>query len=102
MKTTLFYFILALLIPQIIWGAECRIKTEREPCKGQEQEALEPYNLKQNTEEVFQLKNVDLCLQKAKKSAKIVREGTIAKKTVTVHFAGQKLEQSFTDSQACH
>lgn len=82
-------------------AAECRLETLRVPCPGHEKEAFDPYNSKESTEEIFQTKSQDLCLQKARTAVKIVRGGTLAKKTITVHYNGQKLEQNFTDTGKC-
>lgn len=99
--------ILALLCAAIVFAsamakaAECKLEITRKACSGKETEAFAPYNSKVTTEEVFQLKNVELCLQKAKSGAKIVRDGIIAEKTVVVRFNGQLLEQKFADTQSC-
>lgn len=61
---------------------------KRDACAGKEAAAYKPYNGKVETEEKKTVADVAACKAEAAKAAKIVRKGTLSKKTVTAKFDG--------------
>ncbi|MBC7740974.1 MAG: hypothetical protein H7061_02175 [Bdellovibrionaceae bacterium] len=64
------------------------MKIKREACPGKEEAAFKPYDGKQETEEKNKAGDAAACKKMAEKTSKIVRKGTLIKKTVTYTFDG--------------
>ena len=65
------------------------MKIKRDACAGKEAAAYKPYNGKTETEEKKTVGDEAACKAEAKKAAKIVRKGTLTKKTVSAMFDGK-------------
>lgn len=83
-----FVVAMVLAITSASFAGECVLKIKRDACAGKEAAAFKPYNGKAETEEKKKVDNADACKEEAKKAAKIVRKGTLSKKTVTASFDG--------------
>ncbi len=81
-------------------AGECVLKIKREACPGKESSALKPYGGKEETEEKNTTGSAATCKAMAEKSAKIVRKGTLAKKTISYSFDG-KDSATTSDSAEC-
>lgn len=83
------------------FGADCMLKTKRDACPGQEAKAYKPYNGKVETEDK-EAKATDAaaCKAAAEKSVKIVRKGTLTKKTVVAMFDGKEVA-NVSDQAEC-
>lgn len=81
-------------------AADCQLSIDRTPCPGKEAEARKPYSGKNPTEEKTKAKDPEACLKDAEKAAKIIRKGTLTKKSVAAKFDGKDLGTK-EDSVAC-
>ncbi len=77
-----------LILSSTTFAGECVQKIKRDACPGKEAAAYKPYDGKVETTEKSTVGNMDACKKAAEKSAKIVRKGTLSKKTVTYTFDG--------------
>lgn len=94
-------FGMVLSFSTMVFAGECKIKVDREPCPGKKEETFKPYDGKNPTEETKTVEKLDQCLAFAEKASKIVRKGTLAKKTVTGTFDGADLKKTFSDTSVC-
>ena len=76
------------------------MKIKRDACAGKEASAFKPYNGKSETEEKKTVADEAACKAEAKKAAKIVRKGTLSKKTVSASFDGKDAGTE-SDSAEC-
>jgi hypothetical protein len=99
----IFLLIAALVCTsQMSFAADCELTIDRSPCPGKETEAMKPYDGKNpTTEKAAGADTEEACLKKAEKSSKIVRKGTLSKKSVTAKLGGKDLGKTFTDEAAC-
>lgn len=96
---TLAAIVIALAASSAMAG-DCVLKIKRDACAGKEAAAYKPYNGKQETEEKKTVADDAACKAEAKKAAKIIRKGTLSKKTVTATFDGKDAGTE-TDSAEC-
>lgn len=82
------------------FAGDCVLKIKRDACAGKEATAYKPYNGKTETEEKKTVGDEAACKAEAKKAAKIVRKGTLTKKTVTANFDGKDAGTE-SDSAEC-
>lgn len=81
---------------------ECVLSIDRTPCAGKETEARKPYSGKNPTEEKRGKATTEqTCLDEGAKAVKIIRKGILAKKVVTVTFAGKEAGKK-EDTHACN
>lgn len=83
-----------------VFAGECVMKIKRDACAGKEAAAFKPYNGKTETEEKKTVADMAACKAESKKAAKIVRKGTLTKKTVTATFDGNDAGTE-TDTAEC-
>lgn len=101
MKTFLKTLTVVALLGSSAFAGDCVIKTKREACPGKETEAYKPYNGKQETEDKKSAADAAACAAEAEKGSKIVRKGTLSKKTTSAMFDGKDLGKSFTGTSDC-
>lgn len=89
-----------LMLATTSMAGECVLKIKREACAGKEDIAFKPYGGKTETEEKNKAADAAACKSSAEKAAKIVRKGTLTKKTVTYALDG-KDGGSASDSADC-
>jgi len=98
--------ILAVILAVILVAAsgalagDCVMKIKRDACAGKESAAYKPYNGKQETEEKKTVGDEAACKAEAKKAVRIVRKGTLAKKTVVASYDGKDAGTE-SDSTEC-
>lgn len=92
---------IALLGATTVWAGECVIDITRDACPGKDAEAYKPYDGKKTTQEKKKVKDEADCETFANKSAKIVRKGTLSKKTVQAAYDGKKIDKAFSDTSEC-
>ncbi len=78
-----------VVVSSSAFAGECVMKIKRDACAGKETAAYKPYNGKTETEEKKTVADAAACTAEAKKAAKIVRKGTLTKKTVVASFDGK-------------
>jgi hypothetical protein len=89
-----------VLVATSAFAGECVMKIKRDACPGKEAAAFKPYNGKTETEEKKTVGDEAACKAEAKKAAKIVRKGTLTKKTVAATFDGKDAGTE-SDSAEC-
>lgn len=91
---------LLTVFSSVSFAGDCLLKIKREACPGKEIIALKPYGGKEETEETQTTATVATCKTLAEKAVKIVRKGTLSKKTITYSFDG-KNSAIVSDSAPC-
>lgn len=89
---TLVGFMAVISMGSVANAGACKLSILRAACSPAKEKAmLKPYDGKNPTVETLDLPSEKECVAKAEEQAKIVRAGTLAKKTVTVSFDGKDL-----------
>lgn len=88
-KTATFLAAALMMMSSSAFAGECMIKIKRDACPGKEVTAYKPYDNKVETEEKKAFDSEGECKKWAVEKAKIIRRGTLTKKTVTASFDGK-------------
>ncbi len=100
MKTSIFALIAATLFVGSLAQAECKLSIDRTACPDKKEAAYKPYGGKNPTDETTKAADEAACVKDAEKASKIIRKGTLSKKTVTAMFGGKEVGKK-EDSAAC-
>ena len=92
MKKNMLILAASVFVGLHAFAGECVMTIDRTPCPGKEAEAREPYKGVNPTIEKKGTADEKACLDLSKKACKIVRKGTLSKKSLTGKFDGKALE----------
>jgi hypothetical protein len=93
----------SLVLSSSAFAGECLLSITRVPCPGKDVEAFKPYAGQKTTEEKKSSADAVACTKEAEKASKIVRKGTLAKKTVLAKFDGAAVDggKEFVGTSEC-
>jgi hypothetical protein len=91
----------SILLSSAAFAGDCSITIDRTPCPGKEAEARKPYDGKNpTTDKAPKATTAEACIAEGEKSVKIVRKGTLSKKSAKITFDGKALAEK-ADEKDC-